>query len=66
MSLAVVLKNAITSFIIPTVFLTAWTLLLFEVTPWGFGKLLRWLNNTYHPNEIVVTENGFLIKLEHW
>ncbi|CAH1965299.1 unnamed protein product [Acanthoscelides obtectus] len=24
-----------------------------------------WLNNTYHPNEIVVTENGFLIKLEH-
>ncbi|CAH2010181.1 unnamed protein product [Acanthoscelides obtectus] len=29
--LADALKNAITSFIIPTVFLTAWTLLLFEI-----------------------------------
>ncbi|CAH1965441.1 unnamed protein product [Acanthoscelides obtectus] len=29
--LADALKNAITSFVIPTEFLTAWTLLLFEI-----------------------------------
>ncbi|XP_025830262.1 myrosinase 1-like [Agrilus planipennis] len=30
-----------------------------KVVPWGFRKILNWLQNTYNPSEIHVTENGF-------
>jgi beta-glucosidase/6-phospho-beta-glucosidase/beta-galactosidase len=30
-----------------------------NAVPWGFGKLLQWINNRYHPEGgIIVTENG--------
>ncbi|GAB5362345.1 hypothetical protein AAMO2058_000788900 [Amorphochlora amoebiformis] len=28
-------------------------------TPWGFLKLLRWINAKYSPKAIIVTENGY-------
>ncbi|KAG5891685.1 hypothetical protein JTB14_020102 [Gonioctena quinquepunctata] len=30
----------------------------FKIVPWGFGKLLRWIKQTYGDIEIVITENG--------
>ncbi|CAL8463585.1 g3119 [Coccomyxa elongata] len=36
-----------------------------KVTPWGFRLMLNWVNNRYHPSEIVVTENGISMKGEN-
>ncbi|BDA42217.1 beta-glucosidase 34 [Coccomyxa sp. Obi] len=35
-----------------------------SLTPWAFRFILNWVNNMYHPEEIVVTENGMDVKGE--
>ena len=34
------------------------------VTPWGFRKALKYLNDRYHPGEMAVTENGVSVPQE--
>lgn len=31
---------------------------LFQLTPWGLGKLVEWISETYGKIPIIITENG--------